>query len=550
MGAIFADVKSAFPSVHHPRMLRSLEEQGFHPELLNIIHSFLNGRETFLSFNGFKSTSFSLNHGLPQGSPLSPLLYLLYNNTLLTLSDTIPHSTSLGFVDDVILMTAATDQHELTSKTQHLANTQITWAGRHGAIFDTNKTKWMIFNPRESTMTQTITFGDRKDLKPVSDTKWLGVTLDSRLTFRKHREDVIAKRKKRAHFLTSLSNTKWGIPPTLFKTLITSTVHAATDYAAAAWINLPVPKYFTEQLTTIDSICATRALGALRNSPQVFLRHDLSLKRPDIRITARIMGSIAIIAAKPPTQPLYHMYQHAKETKPQSHKGPLQAYFQSTYADVFRVFHSIHQPDPSIPLPPTPNFATLIRPDKESAIKSIQALKASNVQTIVYSDGSRIEKKNTAAAAWCENTKHFNSTQLGKATEYGIFEAEFVGFILALKIAKHSFSHTTRQITIILDNQGVVRDMATKKTSSHALNHKIDAIKVINDIHDLAPAINVTLRWCPGHKGIVGNEKAEVLATTAAKKKLNEGHQDKPTLTSFRAAIKAWAEDANISSFT
>lgn len=107
VGAILADVKSAFPSVHHPRMIQTLETQGFHPQLINVINSFLSNRETCLSFNGFESHAFKLTHGLPQGSPLSPLLYLLYNNSLLVIPDTIQHSTSLGFVDDVILVTAA-----------------------------------------------------------------------------------------------------------------------------------------------------------------------------------------------------------------------------------------------------------------------------------------------------------------------------------------------------------------------------------------------------------------------------------------------------------
>lgn len=52
VGAIFADVKSAFPSVHHPRMLDMLEKVGLHPSVVNVIHSFLTNRSTFLAFNG------------------------------------------------------------------------------------------------------------------------------------------------------------------------------------------------------------------------------------------------------------------------------------------------------------------------------------------------------------------------------------------------------------------------------------------------------------------------------------------------------------------
>lgn len=296
VGAIFADVKSAFPPVHHPRMLHTLEMQGFPPQLINIIRSFLEPRETYLSFNGFDSKAFPLTHGLPQGSPLSPLLYLLYNNSQLHIADTHKHSTSLGFVDDVVLVTAAVNTHELSSKVQSLADAQKGWAGKHGAIFDAQKSKWMVFQPSQTKVDNTINFGDRKDLLPVPETKWLGITIDSRLTFRRHRDDVVAKGEKRASFLSSLSNTKWGIPPHLFKILITATVHAATDYAAATWLNLPIQKIFTDKMMTVDAICATKALGALKNSPHLFLRHDLDLKLPDIRLTAKILNTIAIVS--------------------------------------------------------------------------------------------------------------------------------------------------------------------------------------------------------------------------------------------------------------
>lgn len=305
VGAIFADVKSAFPLVHHPQMLHTLEMQGFPPQLTNFISSFLSQRLTYLSFNGFNSKNFPLTHGLPQGSPLSPLLYLLYNNSFLCISDTHKLSTSLGFVDEVVLITAAVNHHELSMKVQALANEQIAWASKHGAIFDSQKSKWMVLKPSSSPPKGTINFGDRKGLTPVAETKWLGVTIDSRLTFRRHRDNVLAKGRKRANFLTSLSNTRWGIPPKLFKILMTATVHAATDYAAVAWLPLPVPKFFAEKTLSIDTICVKKALGALRHSPNLFLKHDLDMKPPEIRLTSKILNTVAIIAAKPPSHPLF-----------------------------------------------------------------------------------------------------------------------------------------------------------------------------------------------------------------------------------------------------
>lgn len=116
-------------------------------------------------------------------------------------------------MDDVILMTAAADHRELTTKIQTLAHAQIDRAGRHGAIFDVNKTKWMIFTPQEPPADLSIDFGDRKGLRTVNKTKWLGVTLDSRLTFKKHGDDVVAKGKKEGQLPLKPLQHQMGHPP-------------------------------------------------------------------------------------------------------------------------------------------------------------------------------------------------------------------------------------------------------------------------------------------------------------------------------------------------
>ena len=114
-------------------------------------------------------------------------------------------------MDDIFLMTAAVNQRELTAKVQHLANEQIAWARQHGAIFDVKKSKWLVLTQSEVEPDLTIAFGDRTLLKPENETRWLRVVLDSALSLKQHRNEVISKGTKRAHFLSSLSNAKWGI---------------------------------------------------------------------------------------------------------------------------------------------------------------------------------------------------------------------------------------------------------------------------------------------------------------------------------------------------
>lgn len=210
-----------------------------------------------------------------------------------------------------------------------------------------------------------------------------------------------------------------------------------TDSAAAECISLPIPKFFADKMLTIDAICATKALGALKNSPHLFLRPDLDMKPPEIRLTAKKLNTIALIAAKPPTHPLYHVYQPAQDPSPQAHRGPVHSFFQSETSNTLSQFTDIQHPNPTINLPETPNLWTLIFPKNNRATNSIQDLKTSTAHTMMYLDSSRVKGKKTAAAAWYKNTKHFYTFQLGKEIEYGIFKAKFKGPALALEPAIH-----------------------------------------------------------------------------------------------------------------
>jgi len=77
--AVFMDVAGAFNNVHHKRLIHNLRKRRIPLKITRWIESFLQGRSTRTSFNGTQSTSFPTPTGVPQGSPLSPILYIYYN---------------------------------------------------------------------------------------------------------------------------------------------------------------------------------------------------------------------------------------------------------------------------------------------------------------------------------------------------------------------------------------------------------------------------------------------------------------------------------------
>lgn len=95
---------------------------------------------------------------------------------------------------------------------------------------------------------------------------------------------------------------------------------------------------------------------------------------------------------------------------------------------------------------------------------------------------------------------------------------------------------------VTLENQGVVQDLATKKTVSQVLTHKTNKVNINKGMGDIVPHIKIALRRCLFYKGIALSKKGDLLFNKEAKKKLPIKHTKNPTFAIFRVAIKSWSE--------
>jgi hypothetical protein len=108
VAGLFLDVKSAYPSVHPKWLIHYLSQQNCPNYLILIIADFLQDRSTSIWLDDFISKTHHLEIGLPQGSPLSVILYIIYNNSLLIKDfSLIFDRVSIGYVDDVVHLVAA-----------------------------------------------------------------------------------------------------------------------------------------------------------------------------------------------------------------------------------------------------------------------------------------------------------------------------------------------------------------------------------------------------------------------------------------------------------
>jgi hypothetical protein len=115
-GTLLFDIQGFFDNVNHAWLVALVKSLGFPTELTNWISSFLSNRTIQLWFNNFTSEDIDLELGTPQGSPISPILSIIYTSPLLHLAKTWEHATLHMFVDDGNIFARAPSYQLLASK--------------------------------------------------------------------------------------------------------------------------------------------------------------------------------------------------------------------------------------------------------------------------------------------------------------------------------------------------------------------------------------------------------------------------------------------------
>lgn len=190
-GAIFLDIAQAFDRVWHAGLLLKLRRLKIDETYWRLLHSYLSNRNFYVDVEGVKSTTRDIKAGVPQGSILGPLMYLIYINDVPRTEGT----TIALYADDTAIMSESLRPEAAIERLQQALNSLEGWFR-----------KWRIrANP---TKTVAIYFARQKDRKPTQDqlckfygnpipwsreVKYLGVILDEKLTFAKHVDGVIEK---------------------------------------------------------------------------------------------------------------------------------------------------------------------------------------------------------------------------------------------------------------------------------------------------------------------------------------------------------------------
>jgi len=208
---LLLDVSGAFDNVSHTRLLHDLRKRRVDEKTVKWIASFLSNRHTSIAIDGFRSTAYQINTGIPQGSPLSPILYLFYNADLIDECNQAPDAMSTGYIDDVgILAWGQTTEQTCETLGKTLEKAQR-WASTHASVFAPNKFQLTHFTrSRKRINTEASIHTEWGEIRPEATCKYLGLTMDAKLHWKQHTEEIRRKATKTVNALSCLGGSNWG----------------------------------------------------------------------------------------------------------------------------------------------------------------------------------------------------------------------------------------------------------------------------------------------------------------------------------------------------
>ena len=191
---IFLDFSKAFDTVNHEILFKKLDFYGVRGTANNWIRDYLSNRTQFVTFNGVSSSQKIIKCGVPQGSILGPLLFLIYVNDLAFVSEKL---FMVLFADDTNAFLSGHDLKELESTLNDELQKIETWLRANKLSLNIKKTHFIIFKPKKKKNNHNVNIKiNNESIAEVKQTKFLGVILDSALTWKPHINYIANKMAK------------------------------------------------------------------------------------------------------------------------------------------------------------------------------------------------------------------------------------------------------------------------------------------------------------------------------------------------------------------
>lgn len=231
-GALFVDLSKAFDSINHSILLAKLEAIGVVGPALTFISSYLSNRKQAVFISNVISSFKTTNKGVPQGSILGPILFLIYINDL---PACLTSCEPFLYADDTTILSCSTSVVSVTSNLSNDFNNILLWCRNNCLHINATKTTFMVFHSHQKPLTcNPVILTNNHSIPMVNQCSFLGVVLDTHLKYTDH----IAHVKRKAAFgIRILLKARPFFKTHTLISLYFAFVHSHFLYCAASWGN-------------------------------------------------------------------------------------------------------------------------------------------------------------------------------------------------------------------------------------------------------------------------------------------------------------------------
>jgi len=226
--AVYFDFQKAFDTVPHKRLVELMQHYQIDATVVTWISDFLTSRKQHVHLNGVKSSVFDVVSGVPQGSVLGPLLFLIYINSMV---EKVDSSGLFLFADDLKFFKEVSCQED-ENYMQQVIDSMQDWTQYALLKFHPKKCKAMhITSTQRKTRNPHYSIGDTQ-ITHVSSIEDLGITFNDRLSFEEH----IHKKVNKANALAGMIRRSFvHLDKDMFKSLFVTIVRPHLEYGATLW---------------------------------------------------------------------------------------------------------------------------------------------------------------------------------------------------------------------------------------------------------------------------------------------------------------------------
>ena len=520
--AIFFDLEKAYDTTWKRGILNKLHELGVKGRLAHFLEGFLESRVFKVRAGATYSDTYEQEMGVPQGSILSPTLFNVQINDIAKVAKEALRGVDSGcslFVDDFAICVSSKRPQTAERMLQLCVNKVQEWVTKNGFKFSETKTVSMHFWKGSANYTPNVYLG-RTRVNNVTETRFLGLIFDKRLTFRSHIEDLRTRCLKTLNVLRVVSHTDWGADLKVLLRLYQALVRSKLDYGSIVYGS--ACKSNLKKLDTVHNSGLRIALGAFRTSPIPSLHTEAGETSLELRRLKLTLNYVLKLKSDP-TNPAYDSVFNpkcvdyfnlptTKATPPLSIR--VLPHLEAAKLAMERIELS-ERPETSPWLLDTPEVLLNLTQHEKSTTNELmyqqffgELIGDFTDYEKIYTDGSKSADAVGAASVTGHNYNKVFKARLPTCSS--IFSAEVKALLLALKMVYQS---KRTKFLILSDSLSSLMAIKEKKLDHPFL---IDFFEHYTEL--CQEGKDIKLMWVPSHVNIKGNEEAD----TAAKEALAE----------------------------